>query len=119
MHETGRQQRRAGVKPGKFSRASKRRWGRAEHGDKGPREGGATETDAGDCGARAGVGRGERNMNPYYGPHAGITIYHGDALEILADLPEKADLLLTDPPFFMPAQHYSSRAKWQKSWGEA
>ena len=40
-------------------------------------------------------------MNPYY-DHAGITIYHGDCREILPTLP-KVDLVLTDPPFFMPA----------------
>ena len=37
-------------------------------------------------------------MKPYYGPHAGITIYHGDCREILPTLP-KCDLLLTDPPY--------------------
>lgn len=34
---------------------------------------------------------------PYY-EEAGITIYHGDCLEILPDLP-KVDLVLTDPPY--------------------
>lgn len=37
-------------------------------------------------------------LTPYYGPHAGITIYHGDCREILPGLP-KFDLLLTDPPY--------------------
>jgi DNA modification methylase len=55
-------------------------------------------------------------MKPYY-EHAGITIYHGDALELIPDLPP-CDLVLTDPPFFMPAQHYASRSKWQRSWGD-
>ncbi|HZP06178.1 MAG TPA: DNA methyltransferase [Terracidiphilus sp.] len=36
-------------------------------------------------------------MKPYY-EHAGITIYHGDCIEILPHLP-KCDLLLTDPPY--------------------
>lgn len=36
-------------------------------------------------------------MNPYY-QHAGITIYHGDCRDILPTL-EKADLVLTDPPY--------------------
>ena len=53
---------------------------------------------------------------PYYQAD-GITLYHGDCLEVAAALP-KSDLLLTDPPFFMPAQHYSSRAAWQRSWGD-
>ena len=55
-------------------------------------------------------------MKPYY-DEDGITIYHGDALEILPTLP-RADLVLTDPPFFLPAQHYSSRAEWAKAWGD-
>ena len=37
-------------------------------------------------------------MKPYYGPHAGITIYHGDCRLVLPSLP-KCDLLLTDPPY--------------------
>lgn len=55
-------------------------------------------------------------MTPYY-QDASVIIYHGDALELLGSMP-KADLLLTDPPFFMPAQHYSSRTDWQRSWGD-
>ncbi|GAH24704.1 unnamed protein product, partial [marine sediment metagenome] len=42
--------------------------------------------------------RAERNsVKPYY-DHAGITIYHGDCLEILPQL-EPVDLVLTDPPY--------------------
>jgi site-specific DNA-methyltransferase (adenine-specific) len=26
--------------------------------------------------------------------------------------------VLTDPPFFMPAQHFQSRVQWQRSWGD-
>ncbi len=38
-------------------------------------------------------------MTPYY-EHAGITIYHGDAREVLAALPPgSVDLALTDPPY--------------------
>lgn len=38
-------------------------------------------------------------MRPYY-DHAGITIYHGDALAVLPTLPEGSiDLLITDPPY--------------------
>ncbi len=37
-------------------------------------------------------------LKPYYGPHAGITIYHGDCREILPQLP-RFDLVLTDPPY--------------------
>jgi DNA modification methylase len=57
-------------------------------------------------------------MTPYY-DEGGITIYHGDCLEILPTLRrESIDLVLTDPPFFMPAQHYATRKKWQRSWGD-
>ena len=37
-------------------------------------------------------------MKPYY-EQDGITIYHGDSVEILNNLEVKADLLLTDPPY--------------------
>jgi site-specific DNA-methyltransferase (adenine-specific) len=55
-------------------------------------------------------------MTPYY-EHAGITIYHGDALELASELPQ-ADVLILDPPFFMPAQHYAARSEWARSWGD-
>ena len=41
--------------------------------------------------------QGGLGMKPYY-EHAGITIYHGDCLEILPGL-EPVDLVLTDPPY--------------------
>jgi len=57
-------------------------------------------------------------MKPYY-DHAGITIYCGDCRDVLPILGEKlADLILTDPPFFMPATHYQSRQHWQRAWGD-
>jgi len=38
-------------------------------------------------------------MKPYY-DHAGITIYHGDCLELMPQLPEsRAGVIYTDPPF--------------------
>jgi adenine-specific DNA-methyltransferase len=37
------------------------------------------------------------SIKPYYGPHAGITIYHGDCREILPTLPHH--LVVTDPPY--------------------
>lgn len=37
-------------------------------------------------------------MNPYY-QRDGVTIYHGDCLEIMPQLEQKFDLILTDPPW--------------------
>ena len=37
-------------------------------------------------------------MKPYY-QRDGITIYHGDCLEIMPQLEQKFDLILTDPPY--------------------
>ena len=54
---------------------------------------------------------------PYYDAD-GITIYHGDCREVLPKVPI-VDVVITDPPFFMPAAHYSSRTVWPRSWGDA
>ncbi|KKN22236.1 hypothetical protein LCGC14_0917370 [marine sediment metagenome] len=43
-------------------------------------------------------------MKPYY-QDEWVTIYHGDCHEILPTL-EKVDLVLTDPPYFLPIQSY-------------
>ena len=57
-------------------------------------------------------------IRPYYeDTEAGIVIYHGDALELCADLPQ-VDVLVADPPFFMPAQHYAARSEWARAWGD-
>ena len=55
-------------------------------------------------------------MTPYYADDS-VTIYHGDALEVVPTL-GMVDLVLTDPPFFMPAQHYAARSDWQRTWGD-
>ena len=47
-------------------------------------------------------------IKPYY-DYNGITIYHGDCLEILPELP-KVDLVLTDPPYG-GGDHYNFRYK--------
>ena len=46
-----------------------------------------------------------------------VTIYHGDCREIIPAL-SRVDAVVTDPPFFMPAAHFQSRVKWQRSWGD-
>jgi site-specific DNA-methyltransferase (adenine-specific) len=49
-------------------------------------------------------------VKPYYQDDA-VTLYRGDALAVLADLPaESVDTLVTDPPYFLPAAHYSVRS---------
>jgi site-specific DNA-methyltransferase (adenine-specific) len=46
---------------------------------------------------------------PYYEDDR-ATLYHGDALAVLAELPTSSvDALITDPPYFLPASHYSTR----------
>jgi site-specific DNA-methyltransferase (adenine-specific) len=55
-------------------------------------------------------------VKPYY-EHGGISIFLGDCREVLPEL-GKVDLVLTDPPFFMPATHYQSRVGWQRTWGD-
>jgi DNA modification methylase len=55
-------------------------------------------------------------VKPYYEDES-ATIYHGDCREVLPEL-SRADIVLTDPPFFMPAAHFQSRVKWQRSWGD-
>ena len=56
-------------------------------------------------------------MKPYYKSRR-ITLYHGDCREVLPSLKTSVDLVLTDPPFFMPATHYQSRVRWQRSWAD-
>ena len=48
-------------------------------------------------------------MKPYYQDEA-VTIYHGDCREIIPDLP-MVDLVLTDPPYFLPIQSYVGTRK--------
>lgn len=55
-------------------------------------------------------------MTPYY-EDGGVTLYHGDCLDLAAELPQ-CDVLIADPPFFMPAQHYASRSDWTRAWGD-
>lgn len=53
---------------------------------------------------------------PYYQDDF-VTIYHGD-LHDVEIAHRSVDALVTDPPFFMPADHFQSRIKWQRSWGD-
>ena len=49
-----------------------------------------------------------------------ITLYHGDAVEVLSELrPQSVNTVLTDPPFFMPAQQYAGRGgTWMRTWSD-
>ena len=46
------------------------------------------------------------SLKPYYGPHAGITIYHGDCREILPTLRVAGDVVVSDPPYNV-GYHYT------------
>ena len=46
-------------------------------------------------------------MKPYY-DHAGITIYHGDCLDLMAEMP-KVDLAIVDPPYFSASQSWAAK----------
>lgn len=46
-------------------------------------------------------------------------IIEGDSIEIMRNLPRNSvDLVLTDPPFFLPATHYQSRIHYQRNFAD-
>lgn len=56
---------------------------------------------------------------PYY-DDGQCVIYHGDCLDVGVEI-GRPSLILTDPPYVMPASHYASRANgaWRRSWADA
>lgn len=56
-------------------------------------------------------------MQPYYHDEAaGIQIYHGDCREVVPTLDAgSVDLVLTDPPFLLPARISASRRTWPRT----
>jgi len=43
----------------------------------------------------------------------------GDCLEIMKNIPDKSiDLVLTDPPYFLPAKHYETRKTFSRSFSD-
>lgn len=43
----------------------------------------------------------------------------GDCLEILPQIPDGAvDAVITDPPYFIPANHYNTRTKFRRTFGD-
>jgi len=51
---------------------------------------------------------------PLYYQDDQVTLYHGDALEILPTLDIQANVLLTDPPYFKV-----KKDAWDNQWGAA
>jgi site-specific DNA-methyltransferase (adenine-specific) len=45
------------------------------------------------------------DLSPYY-DEGGITIYHGNADDVMPLLSDGVSLVVTDPPYFQPAAHY-------------
>lgn len=54
-------------------------------------------------------------MRPYY-DEGGITIYHGDCRELMGGLgAQSVGLVVTDPPFYLPAAVHALRSAWPRS----
>lgn len=50
------------------------------------------------------------------GPYSENTIVVGDCLAVMAAMPDGCvDLVVTDPPYFLPAQHYQTRKQFARS----
>lgn len=58
-------------------------------------------------------------MKPYYSDEL-VTIYHGNCRDVLPSLSNCADLCVTDPPYFFPAQTYvqARGTKYRRMLGE-
>ena len=59
-------------------------------------------------------------LTPYWQSGDGrLVIHHGNALDIMAAFPEASiDTVVTDPPYFLPASHYSVRDRSFRSLGD-
>src|SRR3990167_3975825 len=45
--------------------------------------------------------------------------YRGDCLELMKLLDDKSvNLIVTDPPYFLPAQHYATRKRFTRNFGD-
>ena len=48
-----------------------------------------------------------------------VTLYHGDCLEVLKTLDAgSVDAVVTDPPYFLPAQHYQTRKVQRRNFSD-
>ncbi len=46
-------------------------------------------------------------------------IIYGDCIEEMRDIPDKSiDLIITDPPYFLPALHYQTRREFRRNFGD-
>jgi len=60
----------------------------------------------------------EMTMQPYY-EHNGITIYHGDCLEVMPTLPDHSlDAVICDPPYGTTASEWDSPIPLDAMWRE-
>ena len=57
------------------------------------------------------------SVNPYY-EDAAVTLYHGDAEEVLPELKEPVHLILTDPPYGMEYQSNRRQQQLEKIAGD-
>lgn len=48
-------------------------------------------------------------MKPYYADDA-CTIYHGDALDVLASIESSVDAVVTDPPYASGTRHEAAKS---------
>lgn len=51
-------------------------------------------------------------MRPYY-DHDGITLYHGDCLRVMAELPGPFDLVFTSPPYNLGSAPWPHLGHWR------
>jgi len=48
-----------------------------------------------------------------------VKLYLGDCLEVMRGMPDKSvDAVITDPPYFLPAQHYQTRKQFQRNFSD-
>lgn len=59
-------------------------------------------------------------MTPYWiNERHGLSIYHGDCLDVMPQLGREFDLCLTDPPYGIPAGSAFQRSDGVEDWGDA
>ena len=60
----------------------------------------------------------QKGIKPYYKDES-VFIIHSDCRLVLPLIPDKSiDLVLTDPPYFLPAKHYETRRNFARSLGD-